>query len=180
MFFFFLFKSIIRHDVKNSHFCNEYFEECLLKWKCSNVVHSWSPCGVRQVQVWQKHQGSTSHPLPTAPPALLAWALRDVQMYSAFSSIPQLFHKVRRELVGMLSHADHKIQAINASFLIPVFSQGNPEQDTNILSDFTSFPFCFFQHNHIHWFLLVCRSCLQLETQNTIYFLYGFLIWKWI
>lgn len=62
----------------------------------------------------------------------------------------QLFYKVRKGLVGMLRRAGPKLQAINASFLIPIFPQGNPEQDTNILSDFTSFPFCFFQHNHIH------------------------------
>lgn len=140
------------------------------------------PAGALTVSGRPKCDTSTkaAHPIYCPQPLLPTWlgtkGCSDVQ---CLFSTQQLFYNVRRGPVGMLRGAD-KLQAINASFLIPIFPQGNPEQDTNILSDFTSFPFCFFQHNHIHRFLLLCRSCLQLEAQNTIYFLYGFLIWKWI
>lgn len=136
----------------------------------------WGQAGPSVTQAPRQHIPPTAHS-PSCPPGLGTEGCPVVQ---CLFFTQQLLHKVRRELVGMLRHAGHKLQAINASSLIPILPQGNPEQDTNILSDFTSFPFWFFQHNHIHWFLLVCRSCLQLEAQNTIYFLYGFLIWKWI
>lgn len=123
-----------------------------------------------------------SHRLHPAPPAYLAWGLRDVQVYGASFTLSSPSGRWEGGLCDAQGCWDLYILCYKCTFPPPplLFPQGNPEQDANVLSNFTEFVFCFFLHNHTHWFLLVCRSCLQLKAQNTIYSLYGFLIWKWI
>lgn len=133
---------------------------------------------------WVAPRTSIAAALPSAaarPPCPRGSESQGCPAVQCLFSPQQHFCKVRRMPRGLLRRADLcKPHAINTPFppSSPYSLQGNPEQDTNTLRDFTRFPSCFCQHNHIRGFLLVCRSHLQLEAQITIYFLCDFLIWK--